>query len=156
MIFMKTLIVYESKYGNTEQIAKAIGASIQGDVSLVRSTEGAGAINGAELLIVGAPTYGGKPMPEMQAFLDRIPDSALTGIKTAGFDTRLKSRFASMFGYAAPKIAEILHSKGGTQLVPPEGFIVKRSKGPLLEGELERATAWGKRISDLATQQAPT
>ncbi len=153
---MKILVVYESKYGNTEQIAKAIAGSIQGDVRVVRSSEGVGAIAGSDLLVVGAPTYGGKPMPDLQtSFLDRIPDSALTGIKTAAFDTRLKSKFASLFGYAAPKIAEQLHSKGGTQLVPPEGFIVKGSKGPLLPGEVERAAAWGKQISELAAKSAP-
>jgi len=31
---MKTLIVYDSVYGNTEKIAKAIGGAITGDVKL--------------------------------------------------------------------------------------------------------------------------
>jgi hypothetical protein len=32
-------------------------------------------------------------------------------------------------------------------IAEPEGFFVKASKGPLLEGELERASAWAKKFS---------
>ena len=33
---MKTLVVYDSVYGNTEEIAKAIGDAISGEVKLQR------------------------------------------------------------------------------------------------------------------------
>ena len=37
--------------------------------------------------------------------------------------------------------------KRGTPLAaPPEGFFVKGSDGPLKDGEVERASAWGKAI----------
>ena len=51
------------------------------------------------------------------------------------------------FGYAAPKIASSLVKAGGQVVTPPEGFIVKGTEGPLEEGELERATAWGRQIA---------
>ena len=31
-------------------------------------------------------------------------------------------------------------------VVPPEGFFIKDKEGPLKDGELERATAWGAQI----------
>ena len=47
-----------------------------------------------------------------------------------------------MFGFAADRISESLTSKGGALVSPPEAFIVEGKKGPLKEGELERASRW--------------
>ena len=145
---MKTLVVFDSTYGNTETVAKAIGGSFLGDVKVLRASEAAGAVAGVDLLIAGAPTNGGRPTPAMVEFLDKIPSDGLKGIKVAAFDTRLTSRFATLFGYAAGKIAARLEEKGGQQLVPPEGFFVKKTKGPIAEGEIERAVKWAKGISE--------
>jgi len=46
-------------------------------------------------------------------------------------------------GYAAPRIAEQLEKAGGTLIAPAEGFFVVDKEGPLRDGELERAAAWG-------------
>ncbi len=145
---MRTLVVFDSKYGNTETIAKAIAGSISGDVKVLRASEASGALSGTDLLIAGAPTNGGRPTPAMVEFLDKIPTTGLQGVKVAAFDTRLTSRFAAIFGYAAGKIAASMEAKGGVQVVPPEGFLVKKTKGPLAEGEVERASGWGKSIAD--------
>jgi hypothetical protein len=48
------------------------------------------------------------------------------------------------FGYAAPRIAQSLERSGGHLLAPPAGFVVEGIKGPIREGELERAAAWAK------------
>jgi flavodoxin len=105
-----------------------------------------------KLLIVGSPTLGGRPTAALQQFLDQIPGSALKNTKVAVFDTRFSEENSSFFlkfiikkfGYAAPRIAEILKSKGGKMVVSPEGFIVKEKEGPLADGELERAAKWIK------------
>ncbi len=75
---MKTLVVYDSVYGNTEKIAKAIVNAITGEakvlcVSEVNSSE----FNTFDLLIVGSSTHGGKPTRGVQAFLKEISLSAL-------------------------------------------------------------------------------
>jgi flavodoxin I len=144
---MKTLIVYDSQFGNTEQIAKAMGAAVDGDVRTLR----AGAANpsdfqGIELLILGSPTQGGSSTPAMRELLTRIPDAGLKGVKFAVFDTRMTNKLVGIFGYAAKRIADSLKDKGGTLAAPPEGFFVKASKGPLKDGELERAAAWAKSL----------
>jgi hypothetical protein len=51
-----------------------------------------------------------------------------------------------LFGYAAKPIAYKLEKKGGSLVIPPEGFLVKASEGPLKDGELERAADWAKLI----------
>ena len=147
---MKTLIVYDSVYGNTEKIARAIGEGIasSGGVKIVRPAE----TNPAELasfdfLIVGSPTQGGRATPALQEFLNKIPADALKNKSVASFDTRVKNVIAKLFGYAAGRIADSLKEKGGQMVAPPEAFIVMGTKGPLKEGEAERATAWAKGIS---------
>jgi hypothetical protein len=54
--------------------------------------------------------------------------------------------FVRIFGYAAEPIAGRLEKKGGELVLPPEGFYVGDTEGPLLEGELERAAAWANQI----------
>ncbi len=149
---MKTLVVFDSTYGNTEAIAKAVASSIPGNVNVLKVSTASAELSGTDLLIAGAPTNGGRPTPAMVEFLDKIPASGLKGVKVAAFDTRLTSRFAAIFGYAAGKIAASLEAKGGALIVPPEGFLVKKTKGPLVEGEVERASRWGK---DIAGKSGP-
>src|SRR3990172_4287705 len=136
---MAALVVYDSVYGNTEQIARAIGGAIKGDVKLLRANE----VNSAELktiglLIIGCPTQGGRPTKPIQDFLNKIPKSALKGINVATFDTRISTKLVGVFGYAAGRIASNLKGKGANLVASPEGFFVKGVKGPLKEGELER------------------
>jgi flavodoxin len=49
-------------------------------------------------------------------------------------------------GYAAKPIADKLKKKGGKLVLPPEGFFVQGSEGPLKEGEVERAAEWAKQL----------
>ncbi len=147
----KAVIVYDSLYGNTEKIASAIGEAITpcGEVKVLR----AGEANPSELasialLIVGSPVHGGRPTPPVQDFLNKMAQQSLKGIKVAVFDTRATSKFAKIFGNAAGRIAGQLTKKGGVLMVPPEGFFVTGTKGPLKEGELERAANWARGISE--------
>jgi flavodoxin I len=142
---MKTLVVYDSLYGNTKMIAQTIGEALSGEVEVLHVSETkASGLQAYELLVVGAPTHGAKPSPDVQAFLDQIQARALEGVKVAGFDTRMTNRLILLFGTAAPKIAKALQEKGGTLVGKPEGFYVQGGKGPLKEGEVERAAAWAR------------
>lgn len=155
---MKTLIIYDSFFGNTEQIAQAIGHALssQEDVAVLRVSEAKPEhLTGLKRLIVGSPTRGFRPSPAISAFLERIPADALKGVHVAAFDTRISIddvrspilRFlVNLFGYAAKPISEKLRKKGGELTLPPEGFFVKGTEGPLKEGELERAADWARRI----------
>jgi flavodoxin I len=142
---MKALVVYDSTYGNTEKIAKAIGAALEGDVKVQK----AGEVNVAELssydlLVIGSPTYGGRPMPTVADFMNKIPDGAVKGKKAAAFDTRIPTKFAKLFGYAADRIAKSLKDNGANMAATAEGFFVNGKSGPLKDGEEARATVWAK------------
>jgi len=144
---MKALIVYDSVYGNTEKIARAIAEAItpSGEVKVL----GAGEANPSELestdlLIVGSPTHGGRPTPAVQDFLNKVPKLSPQVINVAAFDTRIQTKLVKVFGYAAGRIARNLKKKGGNLIASPEGFFVTGGQGPLKEGELERAADWAK------------
>ncbi len=144
---MKASIVYDSVYGNTEKIARAVAEAITPsyEVKIVRVGEAnPSELASTDLLIVGAPTHAGRPTPAIQDLLNKVPK--LQGINIAAFDTRITTKLVRVFGYAAGRIAGNLKRKGGTLIVSPEGFFVTGNKGPLKEGELERAAGWAKGI----------
>jgi flavodoxin len=147
---MKTLVVYDSMYGFTEKIAKAIGSGITGEVKVVRVNE----VSPAEAanwdrVLAGSPTQGGRMLKTMQEWLDTLPEAAIKGKKAAAFDTRIPAKWVKLFGYAAGKISDSLKKKGANLISEPEGFLVQKTKGPFVEGEEERAKKWGATISSL-------
>ncbi len=111
---------------------------------------------GIDLLVVGSPTQRFRPLPDTTKFLKGIPAKGLQGVKVAAFDTRFTEAdidkvrvlafLVRVFGYAAPPIADRLEKKGGTLAAAPEAFYVANTKGPLLEGELERAAEWATKL----------
>jgi flavodoxin len=158
---MKSLVLYDSVFGNTEKIAQAIGAAL-GNTPVLRVSEVTmEQLRGVDLLLVGSPTRQFRPTPATTQFLKSIPRDALQGARAAAFDTRIAVEEAGswvltfmvkIFGYAAAPIASALRQKGGEQIALPEGFFVKAAEGPLKEGELERAAEWAqqlqRRVSD--------
>ena len=158
---IKALIVYDSYFNNTEQIARAIGDGLreEADVEICRVGDAKPEqLAGFDLLIVGSPTRAFRPTPATTAFLNKIPKNSLRAVKVAAFDTGLAIDdigspilrfFVRIFGYAAKPISGKLKGKGGKVVIPPEGFFVTGTKGPLKEGELQRATDWGRRIAEI-------
>jgi flavodoxin len=157
---MKTVVVYDSIFGNTAKIAEAIGAELGKECALFKVTEATPeTFSGADLVVVGSPTRAFRPTPAIKALLGKIGRDALAGVKAASFDTRLSvadvnngllTFMVRIFGYAAAPMSKTLGKKGARLLLPAEGFFVKASEGPLKEGELERAVDWGKKLKALA------
>lgn len=156
---MKALIVYDSVYGNTEKIAQAVGRALGNgeDVKILHVGEVKPEhLAGLDVLLVGSPTQKFSALPAIKKFLAGIPENGLKGVRVAAFDTRIsmkdtKSRFlhlmVKLFGYAAEPMSRRLVKKGGEEAVPPEGFFVDGTKGPVKSGELDRAAAWAGRIA---------
>jgi len=141
---MKTLVVYDSTYGNTEKIAQAIGQAIGAEVRRVGSVNPSD-LKAFDLVIIGSPTMGGRPTEAIQALL-KAAGATLKGANVAAFDTRLTSKWVRIFNYAAPRIAASVKSVGASVVGSPEGFFVLGKEGPLQEDELERAAGWAKKI----------
>src|SRR3712207_1812801 len=88
---MRSLVIYESEYGNTEKVARAIAEALgqhgEARVTPVRSvpTLDAGDL---DLLVVGAPTQRHGLPATVRELLERTPQGELTGVRALAFDTR--------------------------------------------------------------------
>ncbi len=155
---MNALVIYDSVFGNTEQVALAIGQVLGAPekAKVLRVDKATPELlSGAGLLVVGSPTRGFRPTEAITKYLQSLPAGSLKNVRVAAFDTRIAvadvnnlilTVFVRIFGYAAKPIADKLTQKGGTLALPPEGFYVKGSEGPLKDGELERAGGWAKQM----------
>lgn len=155
-------IIYDSCYGNTQQIAEAVkaGFGVNYNIKLVAAKEAtASDIENIDLLIVGSPTHGGWYTEFIKAFIESISEDALQGIKACSFDTSIptdnqgfiKSKLIKLFGNAAPRIAKRLKKKGAT-IISSESFWVLGTKGPLKEGEVKRAAEWAGNLAAIVEQ----
>jgi len=145
---MKTLVLFDSNWGNTEMIACAIAAAIgMGTNALRVGSEEAKRIEMIEILVIGSPVIRGRPTKPMQEYVKSISQKVNSKLKIATFDTRMTTEFARKLGFAADRMADQLKQAGYRIISEPKGFIVTGQKGPLAEGELERANQWGKELS---------
>lgn len=152
---MKALILYESFYGNTRKIAYAIakGMSQQVICSVLQVNQVTSSqIKNIDFLVAGSPTIGFHLSPALYKLIDSLPLKFLAGMKIAAFDTRIISDistysaqpvYISCYAHSANLIADKLVEKGGQLVALPQGFLVHTPKGPLMDGELHRATLWG-------------
>ena len=166
---MKALVVYESMFGNTAHIARAIGSGLveRGVVVTIARVDAVDAdeVAGADLLIVGGPThahglsnastresarqdehetYEGPVGPGLREWMDTLPAGAARA--AAAFDTRIGGAPRWLTGSAAKHVDERLEKCGYRLVVEPESFLVTRHN-ELVDDEIERATTWGSSVA---------
>lgn len=144
---MKSLVIYESIYGNTEAVAKAIaeGLKAAGEVKVSKVGAADGNFSGVDLLVIGCPIIQWKPSEGMGAYLARLAPDAVRGLRFACFDTRMHlPKF--MTGEAGQTITDQLESMGGIPVAAPGRFFVRGRQGPLDRKELEHAEGFAKEL----------
>lgn len=159
---MKTLVVYESFFHNTEFIAKEIGKGLaktmDANVLQFEDVKPEHLAN-LSLLVIGSPTQRFGPTEEITKFIHALPAGTLKGIPVAVFDTRMDKKALKNWlfrvivengGYAGKKLMAMLVKAGAKPLCEPEGFAVLGQEGPLKPGELERAAKWGESLAKQA------
>jgi flavodoxin len=147
---MKTVVIYDSKFGNTEKIAQAIGRGVSslGDVQ-VMSTGEATLTERPDLLLLGGPTQNHGASKGLRGFIEDLP-AALRGVPAASFDTRYRGA-TWLTGSAAGQAVKAIRNAGCDVVAEPESFFIVR-KGPMekqtLEpGEIERAQQWAAAVA---------
>lgn len=158
---MKAVVIYESLWGNTQAVAKAIAEGIGPDALALSTAEATSeVVGGAELIVAGAPLQAfslptekvraridsaGDPKPELLAptlrsWLEQLP---LGHGRSAAFDTKLRW----LPGSAANVIDRELTRVGYVPVLKAEHFLVEGRNGPLRDGEIERARRWGAAVA---------
>lgn len=168
---MRALVVYESMFGDNQQVAHAIAAGLAEagvaaeavEVGVAPTTVPAG----IDLLVVGSPNHAwSMPRPSTRQDAAKQADGDLvsqgigvrewlelaevsSGLPMAAYDTRGSHPKAVVrFDHASRSIEKRLARLGGEPVAPAEHFLVADMKGPLEPGELERAQAWGRVLAD--------
>ncbi|HYJ68840.1 MAG TPA: flavodoxin domain-containing protein [Nocardioidaceae bacterium] len=165
---MRALIIYESMFGNTRDIAYAIAEGLQRYVPTDVVEVGDAPPELAEdvdLLVVGAPTHAfGMSRPRtrtdaagrvatpvvsrgvgLREWLRKLPKSNRRRF-AATFDTRAEMRVQALTGSAARGAAKRLHRRGFRLIRHPESFYVTDVNGPLAAGEIGHAEFWGRQL----------
>ncbi len=161
---MKAIVVYESHWGNTAAVARAIAEGIGPGAVVLATDQATGAtMADVDLIVAGSPLLGfnlpteamlkglatnaaGDPTPpdlshpSMRAWLEALPRG---NGRAAAFETRIWWSPGS----AAKAILKRLEALGYRPVGKGERFIVEDKYGPLRAGELERAKAWGAELA---------
>ena len=118
---MSTLVVFESYWGNTETVARAVADGIGGPVEVVGVADAPTPLpRDVDLLVVGGPTHA-FGMTRATTRRDAVKQGGRPGHEETGI---------------------VSHGHVG-RVVGTESFYVEDTPGPLLDGEVERARAWG-------------
>jgi flavodoxin len=146
---MKVIVVYDTKYGNTELIAKKITEGMEADgidtdINDVKEVDFE-RIADYDAILIGAPVHFGAPSRTITKFIDKLGGLKLKGTWTAVFDTYLKTDFEKG---VKPMEARLNEKVPGLKLIVPGLSIqVDGMKGPIVEGELSKSEAFGRRIA---------
>lgn len=169
---MRALVVFESMFGNTRDVVRAVADGVSSrlpvdTVEVGTAPEQLG--DDVALLVVGGPTHAfglsrastradaarqaTEPVVStvvgIREWLDGV-DAGSRTVAAAAFDTRVaKPRLP---GSAAKGAARRLRRRGFSIVAPATSFFVDGTKGPLLDGELDRARAWGAHLAAAAVQ----
>jgi hypothetical protein len=165
---MRSLIVFESMFGNSELVALAIADGIasrgQLETDVVEVSAAPGLLTAdIELLVVGGPTHAfsmTRPATRQDA-AKAAPDGLVSrgrGIRewlddlqvnpdvmAATFDTRIGR--GRVPGSAARSARRRLARKGFNVTLGTRSFFVAGTAGPLGEGEQARAHQWGEHLA---------
>jgi hypothetical protein len=166
---MKAIVVYESHWGNTAAVARAIAAGIGSEAEALSTAEAtAEVVATADLVVAGAPLMAfrlptdkivdgiwsgadepaaDRGHPTMRTWLAGLPGGRGAG---AAFETKL--RWSP--GGATAAIEHGLGAAGYRRIGPGHKFVVEGRSGPLRDGELERARAWGAELGAIVRQRA--
>lgn len=154
---MHAIVVYESVFGNTAAVARAIAEGLgEGARACPPDQVTPSEIATADLIVAGAPVFGfGLPTermranihepsadlshPSLRSWLEGLPAGHA---RSAAFETRI---WWSPRG-ATGTIEKHLAARGYAPAAKAKKFVVRDKEGPLREGELERAKAWGAEL----------
>jgi hypothetical protein len=165
---IRALVAYESMFGNTERVAKAVaaGLGLENVEASVFDVSGPSPVDvrDVDLLVVGAPTHafslsrpttraeaisqGGRETAEdsgMREWIESLPGD-WTPPLAAAFDTRV-SKVRYLPASASRRAAHLLAKHGCRLVASPAGFLVQGVPGPLESRQVEHAIAWARQVA---------
>jgi flavorubredoxin len=144
----KALVIYDTKFGNTEKVANALvqGLAAQGIIAESVNVDRVAIdrLSEYDALLIGGPTHRQKMSEPMAMFLDKLNKSLVKGKAGFSFDTKVEHRFA---GSAGKRIERTLKKLGMKVVRPHASAIVVGREGPLKEGTEDMFRQIGEQIA---------
>ncbi|MFX1593865.1 MAG: flavodoxin family protein [Promethearchaeota archaeon] len=156
---MKVLIVYDTKYGNTEKVAKLIAEGINsnnGNEVIVNNVKDVNLKKEAsyDLILIGSPVHFGKHVGSVKKFINKLPKSQLKVNTYSIFNTYMGEDpetteegicyYKKMLDKMDKQINEMMSNL--TKLSSPLSIKVAGMKGPILNEELPKCKDFGMKI----------
>jgi len=147
---VKVLIVYYTKYGNTEKVAKLIAEGItstEGNEVIVQNVKDVKLKKeeSYDLLLIGSPAHFGKHVGSIKKFIDKLPKSQLKVEAYAVFDTYIKTDFEMAVKKMEQQISEIMPDL--TKASPGLSIKVDGMKGPITKEDLPKCKEFGIKLA---------
>jgi len=144
----KAVIVYDSRTGSTETMARAIEEGMkEGDIQVLakRATQAKALdLKDADAIVLGCPTYNGDLMPSMRTFLFEMEKAKLNGKVGAAFGSYGWS------GESIPRMSDTMKHVFGMNVVEPGLKLLRRPS----EIGLSQCKDFGKKIAERTKQGA--
>lgn len=163
----RALVIFESMFGNTRTIAEAVAEGLSSRFATELTEVSLAPVRVAgdlSLLVVGGPTHAFgltrtgtrqdaakqadgplvSPHTGLREWLQAV-EEAPSPVAAAAFDTRIDQ--PRVPGSAARGAERRLRRLGFRIVAPAESFYVTGTKGPLLQGESERARRWSAEMA---------
>lgn len=143
VVALKGIVLYDTGYGNTQQIAEAIADALKerGHEVGLHHIRDAGKIGPADydFVVIGSPTKMGTMSFAMRRFLGKFKGEGWKGKPFFAFDTELVDNIEKGEASAGEKIQKELEERGMKPLVTVLKVGVAGMKGPLVSGAVEMA-----------------
>lgn len=149
---MRAIVVFDSKFGNTEKVARALALGLRDggiEAECFRFDQvPPDRLRTADLVAIGGPTQNRTVSKPLETWLEKLSSSELAGKRGFAFDTRYKWRLA---GSSAKGIQSLMERLGMRVVLPSASAIVLGNEGPLEPGSEETFRRIG---TDLAKRSA--
>ncbi|MDJ0790807.1 MAG: flavodoxin [Acidimicrobiia bacterium] len=165
------VVIYESMFGNTRDIALAIAEGLAShlDVRAFEVGEAPHVFDHPDVIVIGGPTHAfsmsrsstresakdetDEPLVSPTGIREWIASADLEDRQAcATFDTKVPK--PKLPGSAAASAARKLKKHHCSIVARPETFWVDDMTGPLLDGECERARRWGEELAAAVSARA--
>ena len=147
---IKILIAYDTKHGNTKQVADLIGEGLktveENDIRIENVEDvDLNKQENYDLIVIGSPNHMGKHTKPIKNFIKNLPNSSLSGAAFAVFDTYMFKDYEK----AVKKMEKEINRNIPNMTMASSGLSIRveKTKGPIKEEELPKCKEFGIKLA---------
>ena len=147
---MKVLIVFDTKHGNTLQVADLIADginSVEGNETEVVNVKDFDLSGDKtyDLILIGSPNHVGSHVKSIKKFIKNLSSANVKASSFAAFDTYMSKDFEKAVKKMEKQIRENLPNS--TMALPGLSIKVGGMKGPIVEEDLSKCKEYGIKLA---------